>query len=155
MSDIRDQLLKLDRDDLAEKAKELGISITDTMSRAEIITLIEQRQALQEFGEIRTFSEQRFLIVGLFFMLLAVFILSIQTLYYLQTGTNVLAPILVPLYLVFRALGGFIISATLFSLGLKTGYRSITPVMRATFIIGAVLIIIVVLVFIPLPTQWG
>lgn len=155
MPDIRDQLLTLDRDSLVEKAKELGIPITENTSRAEIITLIEQRYALQEFGEIHSFSEQRFLFVGLFFMILAVFILSIQTLFYLETGTNTFAPILIPLYLIFRGLGGFIISAALFSLGLKTGYRSITPMMRAAFIFSAILIIIVVLVLIPLPTQWG
>ncbi len=118
------------------------------MSRAELITLIEKQYALQEFGELKSFSEHRFLIVGLFFVTLATFILALLT--FLVTLTWILAPI----YIVFRGLGGFLIAAALFSLALKSGYKSITPIVRAVLTISAVLIIIVVIVFIPLPAQW-
>lgn len=156
MTDLRDKLLTLDRKGLEKEADKLGIKVTDSMSRAELITLIEKQYALQEFGELKSFSEHRFLIVGLFFVTLATFILALVTLFQLQTApqNNVLTAFLAPIYIVFRGLGGFLIAAALISLALKTGYRNITPVVRASMILGAVLIIIVVLVFIPLPTQW-
>jgi hypothetical protein len=156
MPDIRDKLLTLDRKGLEEEARRLGLSVKSTMSRAELITLIERETALQEFGELQPFSEYRFLIIGLFFVTIASFILALQTLFELQLANeNLFAIILVPVYLVFRGLGGFLISSALFSFGLKTGYRTITPVMRAAFIIGAVLVLLVVLVWMPLPSQWG
>ena len=67
MADLRDKLLTLDRKGLEKEAKKLGLSVTASMSRAELITLIEKQYALQEFGELKTFSEHRFIIVGLFF----------------------------------------------------------------------------------------
>ncbi len=152
MTDLRDKLLTLDRKGLEKEADKLGITVTESMSRAELITLIEKQYALQEFGELRSFSEHRFLIVGLFFVTLATFILALLT-YFEMTPTS-LTSILAPIYIVFRGLGGFLIVAALFSIALKTGYQSITPVVRAALIIGGVLIIIVVLVFIPLPSQW-
>lgn len=155
MTDLRDRLLTLDRKGLEKEADKLGITVTESMSRAELITLIEKQYALQEFGELKSFSEHRFLIVGLFFVTLATFILALLTLFELQVPSNPLTAVLAPIYIVFRGLGGFLISAALISLALKTGYKSITPVVRASLIIGAVLIIIVVLIFIPLPTQWS
>ncbi len=148
MTDIRDRLLTLDRKGLEKEAEKVGVLITEPMSRAELITLIEKQYALQEFGELKSFSEHRFLIVGLFFVTLATFILALLT--FLVTLTWILAPI----YIVFRGLGGFLIAAALFSLALKSGYKSITPIVRAVLTISAVLIIIVVIVFIPLPAQW-
>ncbi|MFX1562719.1 MAG: hypothetical protein ACFFDP_05380 [Promethearchaeota archaeon] len=156
MPDIRDKLLTLDRKGLEEEARRLGLSVKSTMSRAELITLIEKETALQEFGELQPFSEYRFLIIGLFFVTIASFILALQTLFVLQLGNdNLFGVILVPIYLVFRGLGGFLLSSALFSLGLKTGYRTITPVMRASFILGAVLVLIIVLVWLPLPASWN
>ncbi len=153
MTDLRDKLLTLGRKGLEKEAEQLGIKVTDSMSRAELITLIEKQYALQEFGELKSFSEHRFLIVGLFFITLATFILALIT--YFQFTTPSLIPILAPIYIVFRGLGGFLIGAALFSLALKTGYQSITPIVRAALIIGGALIIIIVLMFIPLPPQWG
>ena len=75
MTDLRDKLLTLDRKGLEKEAEKLGISVSESMSRAELITLIEKQYALQEFGELKTFSEHRFLIVGLFFVTLATFII--------------------------------------------------------------------------------
>ncbi len=155
MTDLRDKLLTLDRKGLEKEADKLGITITESMSRAELITLIEKQYALQEFGELKSFSEHRFLIVGLFFVTLATFILALLTLFELQVPSNPLTAVLAPIYIVFRGLGGFLIAAALISLALKTGYKSITSVVRASLIIGAVLIIIVVLIFIPLPAQWS
>ncbi len=152
MTDLRDKLLTLDRKGLEKEAEKLGLSVTDSMSRAELITLVEKQYALQEFGELKSFSEQRFLIVGLFFVTLATFVLATLT-YFELIGTS-LTSILAPIYVVFRGLGGFLIAAALILLALKTGYQSITPLVRAALIIGAVLIIIVVLVFMPLPAQW-
>jgi hypothetical protein len=155
MTDLRDKLLTLDREGLEQEADKLGIKVTKSMSRAELITQIEKQYALQDFGEIHAFSEQRFILVGLLFVLIATFILTLETLFQFQPHlTNQFTWLLAPLYLVFRGLGGFLIAAALFSLALKTGYRSITPVVRAALIIGAVLIIIVVIVFLPLPLQW-
>jgi len=155
MPDDRDRLLTLDRKGLEAEARRLGLSVASSMSRAELITLIERHYALQEFGDLQSFGEHRFLIVGLFFVAFATFILALDTLYELSPGTNAFAPILVPVYLVFRSLGGFLISAALFSLGLKVGQRSITPAMRAAFILGAVLVVISVFMFIPLPKDWA
>ncbi len=154
MTDLRDKLLTLDRKGLEKEADKLGITVADSMSRAELITLIEKQYALREFGELKSFSEHRFLIVGLFFVTLASFILALITLFYSQ-GLTQLTSVIAPIYIVFRGLGGFLIAAALFSLALKTGYQSITPVVRAALIISAVLIIIVLLVFIPLPSQWA
>jgi len=153
MTDLRDKLLTLHRKGLEKEAEKLGIAVTEAMSRAELITLIEKQYALQEFGELKSFSEHRFLIVGLFFITLATFILALIT--YFEFTTMGLTSILAPIYIVFRGLGGFLIAAALFSLALKTGYQSITSNVRAALIIGAVLIIIIVLVFIPLPPEWG
>ncbi|MFX1565912.1 MAG: hypothetical protein ACFFCH_07975 [Promethearchaeota archaeon] len=153
MTDLRDKLLTLDRKGLEKEAEKLGITVNEVMSRAELITLIEKQYALQEFGELKSFSEHRFLIVGLFFVTLSTFFLALIT--YFQFTSPSLTPILAPIYVVFRGLGGFLIAAALFSLALKTGYQSITPVVRAALIIGATLIIIIVLVFVPLPPQWG
>ena len=144
--------MELNRKELEEDAEALGLRVTKSMSRAELITKIEQQYALQEFGEIKAFSEHRFLIVGLFFVTLATFILALLT--YFDLNGQPLTPILAPIYIVFRGLGGFLIAAALFSLGLKTEYRSVTPIMRAAFIIGAVLIVLIVIVLIPLPNQW-
>lgn len=152
MTDLRDKLLTLDRKGLEKEAEKLGISVSESMSRAELITLIEKQYALQDFGELKSFSEQRFLIVGLFFVTLATFVLATLT-YFELIGTP-LTSILAPIYVVFRGLGGFLIAAALILLALKTGYQSITPIVRAALIIGAILIIIVVLVFMPLPAQW-
>jgi hypothetical protein len=155
MPDDRDRLLTLDRKGLEAEARRLGLTVAGSMSRAELITQIERHYALQELGELRAFGEHRFLIVGLFFVAFATFILALDTLYELSPGTNALAPILVPIYLVFRSLGGFLISAALFSLGLKVGHWNITPAMRAAFILGAVLVVISVFMFIPLPKDWA
>ncbi|MFX1562024.1 MAG: hypothetical protein ACFFDP_01820 [Promethearchaeota archaeon] len=155
MPDIRDKLLTLDRKGLEEEARRLGLSVKSTMSRAELITLIEKETALQEFGELQPFSEYRFIIIGLFFVTLSSFLLALQTLFELMATENPFGIILVPAYLVFRGLGGFLLCSALFSLSLKTGYRTITPVMRAAFILGAVVVLIVVLVWLPLPSQWG
>ncbi|MFW9831658.1 MAG: hypothetical protein ACFFD8_07780 [Candidatus Thorarchaeota archaeon] len=156
MTDLRDKLLTLDRKGLEREADKLGIKVNDSMSRAELITLIEKQYALQEFGELKSFSEHRILIIGLFFVTLATFLLAILTLFQLQVApqNSALLVVLAPIYIVFRGLGGFLIAAALISLALKTGYQNITPVLRASLIIGAVLIIIVVLVWVPLPTQW-
>lgn len=153
MADLRDKLLTLDRKGLEKEAKKLGISVTASMSRAELITLIEKQYALQEFGELKTFSEHRFIIVGLFFITLATFILALEFLFQIQSGM-VFTMILIPIYIVFRGLGGFLIAAALISLALKTGYRSITPIIRAALVIGAVLVIIVVLVLLPPFNYW-
>ena len=115
--------------------------------------LIEKQFALQEFGDLKAFSEHRFIIVGLFFLTLATFILGLEFLFQVQSGT-VFTMILIPIYLVFRGLGGFLISAALISLALKTGYRSITPTIRAALVLGAVFIIIAVLVLIPPFNYW-
>ncbi len=155
MPDIRDELLNLDRDGLEVKAKQLGLEVTSSMSRAELITLIEQHYAMEEFGELRSFSEHRFLIIGLFLITLATFILALHTLFHILIPQgNPFAVITIPFYIIMRGLGGFFIAAALFSLGLKTGYRTITPIMRASFILGAVLIILIVLILMPLPPQW-
>jgi hypothetical protein len=155
MPDDRDRLLTLDRKGLEAEARRLGLTVAGSMSRAELITQIERHYALQELGELRAFGEHRFLIMGLFFVAFATFVLALDTLYELSPGTNALAPILVPIYLVFRSLGGFLISAALFSLGLKVGHWNITPAMRAAFILGAVLVVISVFMFIPLPKDWA
>ena len=156
MPDIRDKLLKLDREGLEEEAKKLGLTVSSTMSRAEIITLIEQQYALKEFGDFRVYGERRYLIIGLFFVTIATFILALDTLFRLTSGIwTAFDFVLIPIYLIFRGLGGFLIAAALFSLGLKSSYRSVTPIMRAAFIIGAVLVLIIVIVWLPLPNQWS
>jgi hypothetical protein len=153
LTDLRDKLLTLDREGLAREAHKLGIAATESMSRAELITIIEKQYALQEFGELKSYSEYRFVFVGLFFIALATFILALLT--FLEITGWSLSWIVAPIYLVFRGLGGFILAAALMSLAFKTSYQNITPVVRAALIIGAVLIIVVVLVIIPLPAQWS
>ncbi|MFX0167762.1 MAG: hypothetical protein ACFE89_08630 [Candidatus Hodarchaeota archaeon] len=154
MTDLRDKLLTLDRAGLVKEADKLGLKVSDAMSRAELITLIEKEHALQEFGELKTLSEHRFLIVGLFFVTLATFILAFETLFTLQSGTNVFTAMLAPIYLVFRGLGGFLIAVALIMIALKTSYQSITPLVRAALIIGAILIVTFALFFMPFPAQW-
>jgi hypothetical protein len=153
LTDLRDKLLTLDREGLAREAHKLGIAATESMSRAELITIIEKQYALQEFGELKSYSEYRFVFVGLFFIALATFILALLT--FLEITGWSLSWIVAPIYLVFRGLGGFILAAALMSLAFKTSYQNITPIVRAALIIGAVLIIVVVLVIIPLPAQWS
>jgi hypothetical protein len=155
MPDIRDKLLARDRKGLEVEARRLGLSVTSSMSRAELITLIERHYALQDFGDLQSFGELRLLIVGLGFVVFATFVFALDTLFELGVGTNPWAYVLVPLYLVLRGLGGFLISAALFSVGLKAGHRSITPAMRAAVILGAVLVVISVFLFMPLPKDWA
>jgi len=155
MTDSRDRLLALDRKGLEAEARRLGLSVTSSMSRAELITLIERHYAQQDFGDMRSYGELRILIVGLFFVTFATFVLALDTLYELGPGSNPLAYVLVPIYIVLRSLGGFLVSAALFSLGLKGGNRFLTSGMRAAFILGAVLVIISVFLFMPLPKDWA
>jgi hypothetical protein len=156
MTNKRDKLLKLSRRELEAEARSLGLSVSDSLSRAELITLIEQQYALQEFGELRTFSEHRFLIAGLFFVTMATFILAWLSLIQIQTPTIIpfVSIILVPMYIIVRCFGGFLIAAALFSLALK-GYRNLSPVTRAACILGAILVTIIVIVLVPMPNQWG
>jgi hypothetical protein len=154
MTDLRDQLLTLDRAGLVKEAEKLGLKVSDSMSRAELITLIEKEHALQEFGELKSFSEHRFLIVGLFFVTLATFILAFETLFTITAGMNVFTAMFATIYLVFRGLGGFLIAVALITIALKPSYQSLTPLVRAALIIGAVVIVIFVLILAPLPSQW-
>jgi len=154
MTDLRDQLLTLDRTKLVKEAEKLGLKVSDSMSRAELITLIEKEHALQEFGELQSISEHRFLLVGILFITLATFVLAFETLFTITAGMNVFTAMFATVYLVFRGLGGFLIAVALMVIALKPGYKSLTPLVRASLIIGAVVIIVSVLIFMPLPSQW-
>ena len=159
MTDLRDKLLAMDREGLEREASRMGIIVTESMSRADLITSIEKANAHRELGEIQSFWEYRVLISGLIFVTMATIVLAIDT-YLLLTGLystifNVAtSPIPSLIYLVCRALGGFLIAAALISLVFKKGYQRITPVVRAALIIGAVLIIIIVIVSVPFPGDW-
>ncbi len=159
MTDFRDKLLALDREGLEKEASRLGIIVTESMSRAELITSIEKANAHLELGDIQSFWEYRGLISGLIFVTVATIVLAIDT-YFLLTGLYIQifdvasSPVPPLIYLVCRSLGGFLISAALLSLVFKKGYQRITPVVRAALIIGAVLIIIIVIVSVPLPGDW-
>ena len=159
MTDLRDKLLALDRDGLEREASRMGIIVTESMSRAELITSIERSNTHRELGVIQSFWEYRVLISGLIFVTLATIVLAIDT-YLLLAGLYMAilgvatSPIPSLIYLVCRALGGFLIAAALISLVFKKGYEKITPVVRAALIIGAVLIIIIVIVSIPFPGDW-
>lgn len=159
MTDLRDKLLALDREDLEQEASRLGIIVTESMSRAELITSIEKANTHLELGDIQSFWEYRSLISGLILVTTATIVLAIDT-YLLLTGLysqifGVASSPLPPLiYMVCRALGGFLISAALISLVFKKGYQRITPVVRAALIIGAVLIILIVIVSVPFPGDW-
>ncbi len=156
MTNKRDKLLKLNRRELEAEARKLGLSVSSSMSRAELITLIEQQYALQEFGDIQSFSEHRFLIAGLFFVTIATFILAWLSLIQIQSpdAFPVVSIILVPMYIIIRCFGGFLVAAALFSLALKD-YKNISPVTRAACILGAILVAIVVIVLVPMPQAWG
>lgn len=156
MTNKRDKLLKMNRRELEAEARSLGLTISSSMSRAELITLIEQQYALQEFGDIQSFSEHRFLIAGLFFVTIATFILAWLSLIQIQTPSimPVVSIILVPMYIIIRCFGGFLVAASLFSLALK-GYKNLSPVTRAACILGAILVTIVVIVLVPMPQAWG
>lgn len=159
MTDLRDKLLEMDRDGLEKEASRLGIIVTESMSRAELITSIEKTNAKSELGDIQSFWEYRVLIAGLIFVTVATIVLAIDT-YLLLAGLYVelldvtSSPIPTLIYLVSRSLGGFLIAAALISLVFKKGYQRITPVVRAALIIGAVLIIIIVIVSVPFPNDW-
>lgn len=153
MVDLRDKLLAMDRDGLEEEASRLDVLVTESMSRAELITSIEKANAWRELGDIQSFWEYRVLIAGLFFVTAATIVLAIDT-YFLLQGLSFTSPIPALIYLVCRALGGFLIATALLSLVFKKGYQRITPVVRAALIIGAVLIIIIVIVLVPFPNQW-
>ena len=159
MTDLRDKLLELDREGLEKEASRLGVIVTESMSRAELITSIEKANAHLELGDIQSFWEYRGLISGLILVTIATIVLAVDT-YLLLTGLylqifNITSSPIPPLvYLVCRSLGGFLISAALLSLVFKKGYQRITPVVRAALIIGAVLIIIIVIVSVPFPGDW-
>ena len=159
MTDLRDKLLAMDREGLEKEASRLGIIVTESMSRAELITSIEKANAHLELGDIQSFWEYRSLISGLILVTIATIVLAVDT-YLLLTGfysliTSVASSPIPPLvYLVCRALGGFLIAAALISLVFKKGYQRITPVVRAALIIGAVLTIIIVIVSVPFPGDW-
>jgi hypothetical protein len=149
----------MDREGLEKEALRLGIILTESMSRAELITSIEKTNAQQELGDIQSFWEYRLLIVGLISVTVATIVLAVDTylllagLYFTLFGVAS-SPIPSLIYLVSRALGGFLIAAALISLVFKKGYQRITPVVRAALIIGAVLIIIIVIVAVPFPNDW-
>lgn len=149
----------MDRDGLEKEASRLGIMVTESMSRAELITSIEKTNAQHEFGDIQSFWEYRVLIAGLISVTIATVVLAVDTylllanLYFGLFGVAS-SPIPSLIYLVCRALGGFLIAAALISLVFKKGYQRITPVVRAALIIGAVLIIIIVIVSVPFPIDW-
>lgn len=149
----------MDRDGLEKEASRLDIIVTESMSRAELITSIEKTNAQHEFGDIQSFWEYRVLIAGLIFVTAATIVLAIDT--YLLLGGHYFElvgaaslPIPSLIYMVCRGLGGFLIAAALISLVFKKGYQRITPVVRAALIIGAVLIIIIVIVSVPFPSDW-
>jgi len=159
LTDLRDKLLALDREGLEKEASRLGIIVTESMSRAELITSIEKANARLELGDIQSFWEYRGLISGLILVTIATIVLAVDTYLlltslYFQIFNVASSPVPLLIYLVCRSLGGFLISASLLSLVFKKGYQRITPVVRAALIIGAVLIIIIVIVSVPFPGDW-
>ncbi len=159
MTDLRDKLLALDREGLEKEASQRGIIVTESMSRAELITSIEKANARHELGDIQSFWEYRVLISGLVFVTIATIVLAIDTYLlltdlYVQIFSISSSPIPALIYMICRALGGFLIAAALISLVFKTGYQRITPLVRAALIISAVLIIIIVIVSVPFPGDW-
>jgi len=157
MPDLHDKLLKMNREELEEKARSLGLEVREGASRAELITLIEQHRAMRELGPfyVQT-SEFRLLMAGLLLVAVASFILALDTFYELTSGPygNPLAPVLIPVYLALRGMGGFLMAAGLFSLALKPG-QSLTPVMRATCIVGGIIVILLVIPLLSLSYQWS
>ena len=159
MTSLRDELLALDREGLEQEASRLGISGTESLSRAELIVLIEKTSARRELGDIQSFWEYRVLISGLIVVTIGTIVWVIDT-YLLLTDLHVVffdvASSLIPslIYLVSRVIGGFLIAAALFSLGSKKRDERITPVVRASLIVVSVLIIIIVIISVSFPVNW-
>ncbi|TRO55322.1 hypothetical protein E2P64_07235 [Candidatus Bathyarchaeota archaeon] len=159
MTDLRDKLIALDREGLEQEAARLGISVTESMSRAELIIAIETVNAHHELGAIQSFREYRVLISGLILVTIATIVWAFDT-YLLLAGLHVIffdvVSSLIPslIYWVLRALGGCLIAAALISLAFKKGDERMTPVVRGALITVTVLIIIIVIISIPFPGNW-
>jgi len=144
-----DRLLKMSREELEAEARSLGLQVTDKMSRAELITLIEQHHTLHELQEHVPPPELRLLLVGLLLVTLSTFVLALDTFYELALSPywNPQASVLVPIYLALRGIGGFLMAAALFSLALKPS-QSITPQLKiACMLVGVIILLFVIPIF--------